>query len=64
MSTSSGGGSRGRGAPAKPKQTTLLQVRQAYFLAIGKKTQGEKTQNSRKELNNSRKKIKVLANFC
>ena len=29
-----------------------------------KKTQGEKTQNSRKKLNNSSKKLKVSANFC
>ena len=36
---------------------------QASNLDILKKTQGGKTQNSKKKLNNSRKKLKVWANF-
>ena len=39
-------------------------LQQAQKLDILKKTQGEKTENSRKKLNNTRKKIKVSANFA
>ena len=38
-------------------------LNQLLFFNILKETQGPKTQNSRKKLNNSKKKLKVWASF-